>query len=493
MHNWTNPNDGDRSRRFPCPFVYGRWLKTFALAGGMVVYCLAATVAAGTQGPAKRTPPLVFEGVGVVDVLRGKVLLDQRVVILGRQILAVGDRRKVRLPVGAVIVDARSQYVVPGLWDMHVYAGGTRETPRMLYEAFVVGGVTGIRDMGTPYLDSLRRWRSEIAVGTRIGPRVMTGGPSVRYVDSVQWTSLVATHDQPAHFIGVWSAKEGRRVVDSLKRAGADFLSIDPTPEFTGNETMPRDVYLAILGETRRLNFPVAGERPVVVSAVEASDSGQLSFEHLMLMMNGPKDSSFLADCWQADTLSGDRRCAALAARFVHNNSWVTPVISEVRSAERKIDEMEPGADQDVARRSLNLIRERLHRLQRFGLPLLAGSGLMALNPSPEPEYALRMGSEIHEELATFVRAGLTSIEALRTATLNPAQYFRATDTLGAIAPGHLADLLVVDANPLVDIRNTRKIRAVVANGRYFDRRALDSLMVDITQRLTMQRPSVKP
>ena len=107
--------------------------------------------------------------------------------------------------------------------------------------------------------------------------------------------------------------------------------------------------------------------------------------------------------------------------------------------------------------------------MRRAEVPLLAGTDVQ--NPYVFPGFSL------HEELALLVEAGLTPAEALRTATLNPAIFLEATDSLGTVDVGKVADLVLLDADPLIDIRNTTRIRGVLLRGRYLDRRVLDSLL----------------
>ena len=149
-----------------------------------------------------------------------------------------------------------------------------------------------------------------------------------------------------------------------------------------------------------------------------------------------------------------------MAARFIRNGTWLTPTLSIIH-----------GLGGEYLRE-----REVVGRLHRFGMQLLAGtdgnaSVVSLLGGScPEPHCAVQY------ELELLVEAGLTPLEALQAATLNPAKFLNATDSLGTVAPGKLADLVLLDADPLVNVTNTTAIRAVVANGRYFDRAALDNL-----------------
>jgi imidazolonepropionase-like amidohydrolase len=374
----------------------------------------------GTAG-AVVTAPLAFQGVAVVDVQGGRLLLDQTVVVTGNRIQTLGSTRDVRLPRAARVVDGRGKYLIPGLWDMHAHVWAT---PQISYPLFVATGVTGVREMSQSFpIDSMLQWRREIVAGKRVGPRVIgTGGFLYgRARPGAPLSILVTTPD------------EARRAVDSLKAAGADFIKF--------RDYLPRDAYFAMAAEARRLGLAFAGHtQGPRITVIEASDSGQRSIEHINDFPPCHDDGEVKLD-----------ECAAVAAAFARNGTWFTPTLTifdaRMRAAAKPVMEL----------------------MHRAGVAFLAGSDVL-------PPKA-RAGFSLHDELVCFVEAGLTPAEALRTATLNPAKYFSATDSLGTVAPGRLGDLVLLDADPLADIRNTLKIRAVLVNGRYFDRAALDTLI----------------
>jgi imidazolonepropionase-like amidohydrolase len=385
---------------------------------------------------------LVFDGVTVIDVQHGQRLQAQRVVIAGNRIRAVGSVTTVHLPPGARVIDARGKYLIPGLWDMHIHVGGegTVNQQDTVYPRSIAYGVTGLREMAQrfPYgTDSFRVWRREIMAGRRVGPRVI--GPSVDNTYGVSMNTPAAA----------------ARVIDSLKAAGIIFLKLH-------DDNMSRALFFAIAREARRVGLPFVGHVPLTVTEVEVSDSGQRSVEHVVenhtCYPNFPRplDSRAL------------QRCAPVAAAYVRNETWWTPTLVAARH--------NWGGETIVPN-----LQQFVRMMHHFGVQMLAGTDWDVSYMREEPTF--QPGKSLHEELRLLVGGGLTPLEALQTATLNPAKFLNATDSLGTIAPGKLADLVLLDADPLADIHNTTAIRAVVANGRYFGRATLDQLLATLTSR----------
>src|SRR5688500_8896638 len=220
---------------------------------------------------ARPTQDLVLARVAVVDVRGGTVRRDQTVVIRGNRIEAIGGASAVRVRGNARVVDAAGKFVIPGLWDMHThfFTSGRAGSFPLLY---VANGVTGVRDLGTRVpLSEVAQLRREIAAGTSVGPRLAAvAGP---ILDGPR-----STRAGP-HMLTVATAEEARRAADSLVRAGADYLKV--------YSLLPREAFFAVAEEARRLGVPVAGHLPGEVSALEASDAGMRSIEHLAGMYFG--------------------------------------------------------------------------------------------------------------------------------------------------------------------------------------------------------------
>ena len=456
------------------------------------VLCSILLAAASTSA-SPRAPALVLEGVTVIDVESGRADPGLTVVVEGERITAVGKRPALRTPAGARIVAASGGVLIPGLWDMHVHVAfgdwfpGAKDIALPL---FIANGVTGIRDMGGE-LETLLGWRKEIEQGTLVGPRMVVSGPMLdgpkpRFPSSV----AVATPD------------DGRRAVRDLSRRGADFIKLQ--------SLIPRDAVFAIADEARKVGIPFAGHVPDAVRAAEASDAGEKSFEHLIGIFEGssPREDEFLRGEKSVGRFlqSYDQtRFESLVALLARNRTWQCPtlvwehggnLIEERDLAHDPLAKYAPASwkngawkrftdqitgefnvdDLPTRRKFVAKELEVVRALHRAGVPFLAGTDTAA-------GVYVFPGFSLHDELALLVKAGFTPLEALRTATLLPATYLSRTDRHGLVREGKVADLVLLDANPLEDIANTRKIHAVVANGRYFSRIDLDALLRGVEER----------
>ena len=415
-----------------------------------------------------QSPEIAITGVTVIDGTAPAPRLDQTVLIRGNRIAAVGPSRSIAVPRGARVIAGGGRYLIPGLWDMHVHT----DVPagEAVLGLYLARGVLGVRDLAGDW-ERISRWRREIAAGRLAGPRIMASGP---YLEG---------GDVPIPHILARNPEEARRAVDSLARLGVDVVKL--------HSQLTRDAYLAAASEARRRGLRVAGHVPRSVGAALASDSGVGSLEHLLQIPIPctPAESIRLVPRFPIQRVLGECSSAdpgPLFARFVANRTWVVPTLTAsveiARWPRRELpgdtvsaflpDTLEhfvagifpmpadvpPGADTIGA----VLFEKRLELvglMHRAGVLILPGTDAPLRNSPP--------GFGLHGELVLLVQAGFTLFEALRAATLLPARYF-GIDSLGAIAPGYLADLVLLEADPLADIANTARIAAVLANGRWY-------------------------
>ncbi len=463
----------------------------------LVRFAIAALLAAPSV-QAQSDSSIVISNITVIDVESGQRRPGMSVVISGNRIAQIGRLRRSDFAQGARIVDGSGKFLIPGLWDMHVHTAypGMLNVMSPLYTA---NGVTAVREMfGT--IAAIKSWRDAVTSGALAGPRVVGAGHILDGPKPI-WPGSAAAAT-PA---------DGRRIVDSLKKAGADFIKV--------YSLLPRDVYLAIADEAKKQHIWFEGHVPEAVDFREASNAGQRTMEHLtgMPIACSSREAEFRAartgalgdqQAWrriatEQGPLIRDsydaKKCADLFALLKKNNSWQVPTLVVNRNM-AYLDDPSLGTDARLkyipkwlssgwdpktdfrlkdrtsdqwrgAKKTYDLQLQIVGEMYRAGVPILAGTDV--LNPYCLPGFSL------HDELEYLVKAGLTRIDALRAATLNPARFFEATDSLGTIAPKKVADLLLLDADPLADIRNTTRISAVLANGRLYDRAAIDKLLTD--------------
>lgn len=389
---------------------------------GLLVVALVAL-----SGSARaQEPDLAFVGGTVIRMDGSPPLADATVLVRGDRIAAVGPRDSVAVGEGATVVDATGAWLIPGLWDMHVHALFDAELAGPLLKGLLAHGVTGIRDMGGP-LEVLLEMRARIAAGELPGPRIVA---SVKVYTMLQ-----------------------------------------------------REAFFAVVDAARERGLPVAGHVPGEVTPIEAAEAGMRSVEHMR--------SEIELFCTRADPSA----CDPVFAAFRERDVWQTPTLlvrrnraflddsttvygPGVRRAPRMLRDMWGATRASRLERGPEYFEEaRAHHreerwlageLHRAGIGVLAGSDAGAL-------FAVH-GVSLHQELALLVEAGLEPQEALAAATSDAARFLGVDDSLGTIAPGKKADLVLLDADPLQDIAHTRRIRAVVRDGRMLDRAALDRL-----------------
>jgi hypothetical protein len=394
------------------------------------------------------------------------------------------------------VVDATGKFLIPGLWDMHAHT----ITKESFFPLYLANGVTGVRDMFNP-LAKFDEWRREIKEGKILGPRINASFTIVDGPKPIWPLSISAANED-----------EGRRAVLSLKGRGADFVKI--------YSLLPRSAYFAVADEAKKQGMTFAGHVPESVSAGEASDAGQKSIEHLTgvpLAASSREDeirtktlaalsrgSSLLIESFfqseiEAFASYDEQKARILFSRFVKNGTWQTPTLTVLRafwyfddpvfrndprlkyipgyirrvlgwdstnafSFGQRTPEM-IAAGRKLFQRQLDLVRD----MRRAGVRFLAGTDTP--NPFVFPGFSL------HDELALLVQAGLTPLEALQAATRNPAEYFNQLSSFGTVEQGKWADLVLLEADPLVNITNTKKIAAVVIGGKLIPKPQLEEML----------------
>ncbi len=440
----------------------------------------------------ERNSTVVFRNVTLIDMTSDRPKPNMTVIVSGNRISKIG--KNLKIPKDAQIIDARGKFLIPGLWDMHTHF--TSNENNLLL--FVANGVTGVRDMGSiviepdgrdgfsyagreRMLDSILGARESIAAGKIVGPRIFTAGlilngplpPEVPFTLPFQ---LVVTSD-----------KEARRAVDYLIERKVNFIKI--------HALLSREAYFAIADEAKKKKVRFEGHVPRSVNAAEASDAGQASIEHLTGV-----EEYISEGVPKGDKAAADRKTAELFALFAWNGTWHVPTLvsfqgfdaakelyaSPAREPRMKYirpelvswwkkyfpPEMFAGEDPPGEPTLVQKLSDLTGKMSKAEVKIMAGTDFGG--PFVYPGFSL------HDELVLLNHAGLTPLMSLQAATLNPANFLGISASFGTVEPGKVADLVLLDANPLDDISNTKKINAVVLNGRLFDRKALDKMLADV-------------
>jgi imidazolonepropionase-like amidohydrolase len=442
--------------------------------------CVFALCVSATSGASQAST--AFTHVSVIDGRSPEPKPDRTVVIRGNRIVAEGPAASITVPSGARVIDGRGMFLIPGLWDMHVHVampGGRNVLP-----LYIANGVTGVRDMASDWA-TITKWRADIRSGALIGPRIVSSGP---YLEG---------GDQPIPHLLVKSPADAAPAVDSLITLGVDFIKV--------HGQLSPESYFAIARAARARRIPFAGHVSRTVGAAAASDSGQSSIEHILAIPNSctTAEVTELAPRFPVQAALG--RCdttdqAPLYAKLRRNGTWVVPtLVAQVEvsrwprrdlpgdsvarylpdSLRRYVEAIFPMVDSVPPDADVNGARLFDKRVATTGALFRAGVGVLPGTDAPLRNSPPGFG--LHEELLHFTRAGLTPFEALRAATLEPARFLGMLDSLGTVEVGKVADLVLLAANPLVDVRNSSRSAYVVASGRVFVvRRTVTGQLIDV-------------
>jgi imidazolonepropionase-like amidohydrolase len=466
-------------------------------------FLLAALVP--TAGPVLgQSTDYAIEHVTVINPGSGEPQPDRSIIVSGHTITAVVPAKTFKPTTSVKVVDGHGKFVTPGFWDMHVHF---RDAVRDL-KMDVANGVLGLRDMGD-VAKEVFLLRDAIAQGKQTGPKIVSCGPIIDGPDS--WSN-------PRFTISVKTADEARAVVQSLKEQRADCVKV--------YDGLSRDSYFAIIDEAKKLGVPVVGHLPSAIGVREASQAGQRSLEHGVALAGGStaeaayiqrridpstfqealrtKDFTLIpAKIGNDETMMLNHFSQELAdetySLLARNGTFITPTLVAQRaltfpedlikghdsrmkyvSAEElnwwkpengMLTKYRTPAYIATRKREYDLLLKEVHRAQTMGVHLLAGTDITI--PFTYPGFSL------HDELALFVRAGLTPSQALETATTNPALLLGLSKEWGRVSPGFGANFVLLNADPLMDIANTKNIHAVVLNGEFLDRTQLDKMLRD--------------
>src|SRR6266852_4151289 len=446
---------------------------------GVSAFCLLLMPLSAAQN--KPAPaPIALTHATVINPGTSSVQANRTVVITGDHITSVSDAARFQSPKNARVIDATGQYLIPGLWDMHVHSAfgdwfpGGRD---IILPLFIANGVTGVRDMGGD-LPVLFAWRKQIAAGKIVGPRMIISGPMLDALlpdGKLRFPSSVA----------VTTPQSAAAAVDSLKAQGVDFIKVQ--------SVISHDAYLAAAAEAHKVGLPIVGHVPDKVRIAETIDAGQKSIEHLMGSFEGcsTEEDKFIRGEGDMKTLLATQdkeRCEGLLRRLAERQVWQCPTLAWQRGGtfldqrdlkhdpldkyvpaywrdvtwKRFTEEMMPGLQHDPLELRKKYFAGNLQMvgaMHRAGVPFLAGT-------DAAPGVYILPGFSLHDELADFVEAGFTPMESLQTATSGAAKFLGTEKDYGAVEAGKFADLVLLSANPLDNIRNTQKISAVIANGR---------------------------
>ena len=419
-------------------------------ADGMAVL---TELARRTQPPL--SPVVAITGVTLIDGTGAAPVRDAAVVVRGGRIVAAGPRARVAVPAGARVIDGRGKYLIPGLWDMHAHYEQVEWGP-----IYLAAGVTTVRDVGN-VLEFITGVRDAVRDGRGIGPRMLLAGVVDGNAPLALGVQRVTTADEARSWV--------RRYHDAGFQQMKIYSSVSP------------EMVRAVSDEAHRLGMTVTGHIPNGMDAYQGVNAGMDQINHipyLAAILAPPNPALGAADTLPLDPNSAEARRAIDFLKA--HGTVIDPTLSVYEMighpASVPFARYEPGvakiapelaaalnnsgtdsASVDRWRRRLDRFLAAVGAMHRAGIPIVAGTDQTV------------PGHSLHRELELYVRAGFTPMEALQSATIVPARVMKIDREVGTVEVGKAADLVLLDADPLTNIANTRRISLVIAGGRVYD------------------------
>jgi imidazolonepropionase-like amidohydrolase len=418
-----------------------------------------------TQAPSEepqRPAVVAFVNVNVVPMDRERILPQQTVIVLADRISEIGPADTTEIPEGALRIDGRDKYLMPGLADMHVHQHHDYQLT-----LFIANGVTTIRNMWGE--ERHLRLREQIKKGKLIGPTIYTSGPLIDGSLPI-WSrsTVVETPEQAA------------QVVAEHKKTGYDFIKV-----YHG---LSLECYDAIIEAAAKHEMPIVGHVPTAVGLEHVLAAGQHTVEHLwgyggfLQIEDSPSwqqiDETKIPHIAQTTREAGTWNCVTLVVyqksmsseeqeRKLAYMKYVSPLVKQ------RWVEMRRYRDANRSRKMSNMKMSNMKRMTKA----LHDAGARILLGSDTPNPYVVSGFSLHQELRILVDAGLRPYEAIKAGTRDAAECLGELDEFGTISAGLRADLILIEDNPLEDVGNAARLNGVMARGRWFPQSELQAML----------------
>ncbi len=442
---------------------------------------------------------LIIQNINIIDVTDGNILPNKTIFIKGDSIFKITETYQIESNVDSLkFIEGTSKYIIPGLWDMHVHTRGKGSFKEMEIPRYIAHGITGVREMMGAPMDL--KWKDSINQGTLVGPKMHVG----------QYVNGYSVYANSSFELLISNKEEAYTKIDSLYNLGYDFIKV--------YDNLQENVYKAIIEKATELGLEVSGHIPLTVKTEDAIQLGQKTIEHNVgIELGSTYQEDSLRNVYNKQLLKIDstytfeqdfgifrraevdalgsidlKKRDALFSSLVEKEIWVVPTfiyqyLVSYPTFESLLNSPEmqyiPNFDTNFKEHKGELNpKGELEATINYRLSYLkemhdSGVGILAGTDTP-------FGFFLHHELYLFVENGLTPLQALQTATINPAKYLNLTESLGTVEEGKIADLVILKENPLDDIHNINDIDAVLLNGKLFNREKLDKMLSDVRKKV---------
>ena len=435
----------------------------------------------------------IIKNVRIIDVENGSISKKSAVKISAGHIEKIGTFRDLKTP-GAAVWNGKGRYLIPGLWDNHIHIEGENlvEDNLALFQVYLAHGITTVRDAASDLGEQVLKWRADINEHKLVGPTIYTAGRKLEGINSI-WKGDLEIADE----------EELEQMLIKLDGYRVDFVKIT-------ENTLEGPLFLKSVLAARKRGYIVSGHVPIDLSIADLAEAGFSAIEHASYVLRLGSDEEEMIRKLKAGELSKSQmdqayfqqfdpfkameRYRLLAARQVavcptliggkqlafldeddHKNDAFLKYLTArfVANYQWRIDRMagETPEQRQIRKDKYQLISRQVPLMQEAGVLLLAGSDAAALNTYVYPAASLI------EELGLFQQAGMSPLHVLQSATMNGAKFLGKYEQVGSITEGKIADLLLLDQNPLQDIQAVSSLSAVIKGGILYDRKALDDML----------------
>jgi len=444
---------------------------------------------------------ILIHSANIINVNDGSILENQTILIDSSIIRSIGAFSTLKSLVDpANHFDAKNKYIIPGLWDMHVHFEGQNliEDNIALFPIFIAYGITTVRDMASDLGEQVLNWREEIDQNKLLGPQIFTAGRKLEGINSIWKGDLEIANEQ-----------ELEQMLNKLEMYKVDLIKIT-------DNTLPGPLFLKSVQESKKRGFKVSGHVPIDLTIDELVKAGFSSIEHASYMLRlGSNEERIVAQVRSEEISAGEANQLYISTfnqdtaniaylKLGKTNIAVTPTLIGGKQLayldedshsqddflqyltkrftsnyQWRIDRIADETQEQKQKRKdrYELITKQLPYMQDAGITILAGSDAAALNTFVYPALAL------HEELVLFQKSGLTPLQILQSATVNGAKFMGKLNSMATIVVGKEADMVILNSNPLLDIRSTQDIYTVINNGKLFNREDLDLILEQAKQK----------
>ncbi|AOW10965.1 amidohydrolase family protein [Flavobacterium gilvum] len=440
----------------------------------------------------------------IVDVISGKIKKEKSVLIDNGKIKAIGDYQNLKKNIQVShIINAGNKFLIPGLWDMHIHLEGENlvEDNKALLPFFFTYGITTVRDCASDLGEQVLEWRNEVASGKLLAPTIFTAGIKLEGINS-SWKG--------DYEIG--NEEELNAALDKLDKKHVDFIKIT-------ENTLKGPLFLKSIEEAHKRNYIVSGHVPTDLTLDEMVDAGFSSVEHShYLLRQGCDEKTIVSDLkagkitkaqanvlyqstfnqekanenyknlgnkglYVTPTLIGGRQAAFVDENNYPNDSLMASYLTKayIKDYMSRIERSKNDKPEQIAERKKRylFLQSQISYMHKAGIKIIAGSDAAPLNAFVFP------GQSLIQEMVLFQQAGLSPIDVLRTSTINGARFLKKDKNMGSVDIGKIADLVLLDKNPLEDIHAVEHISGVYTKGRFFDRKALNQILENVKKTKT--------